>query len=298
MPGWKWYQSITQDSWILILPMPDSASNNGVDHITLEPGFAAPAVPNGTSETIGSIGMYLHYADWDTSKLTLFRCADHKVDRCDNPQAAGAPQDNYGTLSISMTVVPETDTTYYPSRCEYHVRAAYHAMILFLDSTPLNSGRNRNQSQGYIDLRQIDDSYDPSCYYCDPQEPNTSCPPMPMAEGYAATDAKELLGQIVANLRQIDSKDKEGLNIEKLNDEHEKWTGAVPDPSQLAQIQGPLHQSLQGVQKLYQQESRKDKAPLVAVRDQERRLIAYAIRIDSATSGKDCRVAQMLVDNN
>ena len=112
---------------------------------------------------------------------------------------------------------------------------------------------------------------------------------MPMAERYAATDAKELLGQIVAKLRQIDSKDKEGLNIEKLNDEHEKWTGAVPDPSQLAQIQGRLHQSLQGVQKLYQQESRKDKAQLVAVRDQERRLIAYAIRIDLATSGKDCR---------
>jgi len=167
-------------------------------------------------------------------------------------------------------------------------------MILFLDSTPLKSNQNKNQPQGYIDLRQDDDTYDSTCHPCDPQEPNSSCPPMPMADDYTL-DAKKLLKEIVGLLSSIDPTDGAGLHVAELKSQQDTWTERLPQPSQLAQIESPLNQSLQGVLKLYPGRSEKSKAQLAEVRDKERNLIVYGKRILSGTSGKDCRVAQMLI---
>ena len=307
-PGWKWYASIASDYWYVILPMPNSASNDGVDYMFLEQTFHTPVVAN-TNDTEFSIGLQLHYDSWPSQTVSLISCTDPGIastaDKCDHPQSHYDQPQN-GTLRIAMTGLAETGTA---EKCNYHLRAAYHHRILFLDDTPLDSGKNVNRDKEYIDLRaENTDQYEASCYLCDPQyKPDASCPRMPMTQDYTHTDAKELLKNIVHDLAQLDSKRQDALQVAALGEIRTELTDRrFPNPDQLVKIRRLLELSIRAVQDVYELDAKAKltaragadaKPPLaVKVAGEEQELLDYTIL--SPTSGKDCKAAQMLITSN
>jgi hypothetical protein len=309
--GWKWYTTIAKDYWYVILPMPDSASNDGVDVMFLESDFQTPVYAGSSGEKGYSIGLQLHYKSWPTGKINLISCTDFGVsptaDKCDKPDP-GMDQDQLGTLHISMAGMEEKGTA---KKCSYHLRTAYHRRILFLDDTPLGAGGNNvNRDKEYSDLRSEDtDDYDATCYRCDPQNPKLGifCPRMQMSEDYledyAQTDAKALLGSIVVELTSFaDSKSKEALQIDALKEMKANITGRFPSPEQLFKIQGLLELSVRAVQDVYLTKqaaklvAADSKASAVKAAGDEQELLNYIMF--SATSGKDCKAAQMLITSN
>jgi hypothetical protein len=305
--SWVWYANLADDYWYLILPMPNSASNDGVDYMFLEKTFQTP-VSAGTDPQY-SIGLQLHYDSWPSDKVSLIYCTDpgavSTADKCENPRMY-SDQTQYGTLRISMTGLEETGTA---KQCNYHLRAAYNRMILFLDNTSLDSGNNVNANKEYIDLRSEDtDDYDAACYFCDPQHPDASCSQMLMGRIRPKMDAKSLLADIIHDLTPLDHLDKEneyGLQLKGLKEISAEVTGRFPTPPQLVRIKRLLDLSIRGVQYFYQKEGKVEprkqiegKEPLLApkVAGEERQLLDY-INF-SSTSGKDCKAAQMLITSN
>lgn len=317
---WKWYQWSTTEqksAFYLILPWPDSASNYAVDNMMLENNFGVP-----TTDASYSIGTQLHYRNWPSKNITLFSCdTPASSDSCGHPQPV-IPQDQNGTLRIAMSPMEEADPNGPSSVCEYHIRSAYHSMILLLDDTSLESTGtpNANHDKGYIDLRRTDtDAYDdtPYCLYCDPQNPTSTCPVTQMVLNYTPMDSKVLLRNIVAlfdgPLKTISS-EEHGLMAPQLRNELAKeWDGKdrkdlLPEPSQFQRTEGLLEQSFPNAQKLYKQildEERLHQAAqmsslarsLEQLLDAERELIVYfkPHPFNATTSGKDCRAAQMQI---
>lgn len=302
--SWHWYSDIKPNAWYVILPMPDSASNDGVDNMTLDHKFAS--YTNG--ERAQSIGIHLHYTD-GPKKLKLYECTPSNIDSCPNPQSRG-DQDNSGTLRIAIKAPEETAEP--AKHCDHHVRAAYHNMVLLLDKKPLESGANTNQDKAYIDLPQENGKYDAGCYICDPQNPIPICFQMHLDAPAPLIDMNKALESIVHDLEGLKRNDGR-LHLSELRAESESLKGQFPRFSQLPRIEELLNLSINGIHALYLELSTNADAKnkhsseepgvreasllvkLQAIEAEEAELGLYVSRTRSANSGKDCRAAQMLI---
>jgi hypothetical protein len=211
--GWAWNKdSFAPDRTFLILPIPDSISNDGEWNIR----FGSKWDPNGVgygNGSLRSIGLHLHY-DSGPANLQLLQCKapDDSPDatHCNTPVHTLA---NTGTLRIEMKA-PDTNNA-----CDFHVRAAYRQMLLMLDSTELNPATqprpNINQDKAYGDPARFVDKqgnanyYDPaspdptSCLYKDPQQPGYR-PPVPAESPIQMNQAViPFLGSIYAEVSDI-----------------------------------------------------------------------------------------------
>ena len=299
-PGWHWYSNPKPNAWYVILPMPDSASNDGVENMKLGPKFAAYL----QGPVQHSIGLRLHYANGPTS-MDLYSCAAPTGDNCPNPKSRGS-QVNNGTLRITIKYDDDPN-----DHCDQHVRDAYNKAILFLDSTDIamNPPHNVNQGIAYIDLPQDDGSFDASCYLCDPQNPTPTCFQMTMAAPRKPVDVNQALHQIVDDLRNL-HRDNDQLYLSELSNEEDSLNGKLPTFSQLPAMEKLLNQSTNAVHSLFlkllvSNEALDNTKPaakanplLPKLRDieaEEQVLRDYVSRARSGTSGKDCRAAQMQI---
>jgi hypothetical protein len=165
---WPWYQYAQNTpqaaGTYLILPMPDSISNDGVWPMQFAPqsDYDNPKTPqkygpSGNSQH--SIGIQLHYTSLTASTLSLIVCASplpsHDSSTCTR-NLAKHPLLNSGTLRITMKAPNTKDV------CDPHVRAAHREMLHLLDSRSLAdpTGPNVNQSLAFIDpARDVDDNH-------------------------------------------------------------------------------------------------------------------------------------------
>jgi hypothetical protein len=120
---WDWVKVGRAGNTVLILPMPDSYSNDGVFPMQ----FAKKWDPNGVgySQEQGeyhSIGLHLHYHDGPTT-IDLAECDPNNppsTENCrNNPSDPIRQLTNSGTLRIQMRA-PDTEDA-----CDFHVRYAY-----------------------------------------------------------------------------------------------------------------------------------------------------------------------------
>jgi hypothetical protein len=304
--SWPWYlyasdASRAGKSWYIILPIPDSASNDGVEGFTFGSTFGNypnPPVPQ-------NIGTVLHYKDGKTS-VNLYQCiasGGAYSDGCTTKKMQGT-QPNTGTLRISFTA-PDDKPPYNVPYCDYHIRDAYHQSILFLDEARLDLGKNTNQMYGYVDLPPA--GYDPSlCYPCDSQNPNGlgTCAYMQMMSP-DTMDVRTQLADIVEAIGQ--KKEREELQYTELKSISDKLNGQLPQRSQLLSIQRLLHLSKQGIENLYLQEcevqrrarteeSAGPSQDILVLRKMEDDLDINILQ--AASGGKDCRAAQAQLPNN
>jgi len=156
----------------LILPMPDSYSNDGVWRANFGPKWDGKG-KDYTGNLEVTIGLILHYnhGPWG---FALSSCIDPAtVDNCvgPGPRVDHTYLQNYGTLRVMMRA-PDTNDA-----CDYHVRMAYMATMKLFDGT-----LKQNQPFGVIDpARRIDSNgyvhyEDDPLYWCldnDPQKPPT-----------------------------------------------------------------------------------------------------------------------------
>jgi hypothetical protein len=285
--GWYWYSKLNATMIYLILPLPDGYANDGVYRMKFGSKFGTYG-----SEKKQTIGLSLRYAN-GPSTINL-------SSNCSSPAANSCPfdglfqdQDNSGTLRITAKAPDDPK-----DNCDHHVRLAYHRMLLAIDSQSLQQGQNVNKDHGYVDLPE----YDSGCYGADPQNDGGLEARHPET-GQAASvdDVATQLNKIVDDLgkqglsefhlfRQELAQEAITLRINK--DDPSK--GKVPSYSQLTHIQFLLNLSITAIDDLLRTDDKPRSALKVAKGDEEA-LVSYAVRIRSALSGKDCRVAQMLV---
>jgi hypothetical protein len=136
---------------------------------------------------------------------------------------------------------------------------------------------------------------------------------MQMSRDYTPRTAKDLFGMVVNDLTSshFDETAKKQLLAEALTGQSSDWpVDRFPQLSHFTQLENTLELSFKGLQSLYEKalddqakvrSSTINKSPLVqsleTLRDDERELTAYIKPhlLHSPTSGKDCRVAQMLI---
>jgi hypothetical protein len=162
------WSTIQSNSTSFLLPMPDSISNDGIDpNITLRSDFGTY-----TSSTPLSIGVQLHYSN-GPSAFNLLTCGTiaPPAASCTTPALSGSTLNNSGTLRITMKAEEHTDAQ---DPCDYHVRMAYHSMLMLLDPTPIQQhpsaggSQNVNQSIAYMEHNDTRIAID-NCRRCDPQ---------------------------------------------------------------------------------------------------------------------------------
>jgi hypothetical protein len=291
-------QSATIEATYVILPLPDSYSNDGV-----YPMKFGTQIENYTGVKQQSVGLQLHYLNGPTV-ISLSHCdaVDAATCKHDNKYQ---DQDNSGTLHITIKACGNPDET---DACDKHVRAAYHTMILFLDSTnKLSLGKNANQDKGYIDLPP----YSPDCYASDPQR-SDDMPPMTGCE-YQSTNlalAQELKSiiQQLSDPAKTHGIDNSKLFIQQLTKLSNALDAHVPRFSELGAIATYLDLSSDSI--YHQLDAAKGKSvnasgetqalPASSSDNNDPRALAVseahlALEMLSATSGKDCKVAQMLL---
>jgi len=217
----------------LILPIPDSYSNDGIWRADFAPKFDKDG--NGYSGNVPvSIGLVLHYTNgpwW----FALRRCySPATVANCAVP-APGINHtllQNTGTLRVVMRA-PDNDDA-----CDLHVRTAYKASMKLLDSS-INSDRAVIDPARRIDSTGHAHYDDPPSYHCldyDPQGPHPR--KMYVAErenqdkGMAMETAPTIhdLGKQIENiLDAVRSLDQYGGEKQKSEIE-----GGIVDPSKAA----------------------------------------------------------------
>jgi hypothetical protein len=180
---WDWSTVVTEHSnTVLILPMPDSFSSDGVWSARFGSKFS-PKGENYRDDGPHSIGLQLHYVH-GPANVSLLSCEGKgkpSVATCN-----GTPSDiprtqlgNSGTVRISMRAPDNSDA------CDNHVRAAYQEMFSLLN-------REFNSDKAVIEPAQgmqVDGTWiyeDHGSYHClekeDPQNPSNarlSAPTLP-----------------------------------------------------------------------------------------------------------------------
>jgi|NGEPerStandDraft_6_1074524.scaffolds.fasta_scaffold02472_4 hypothetical protein len=157
-PRTIWSMIQEDGSIAVILPMPDSYSNEGVWQARLRPR-TAPRTTYAMQPNI-SIGLILHYAN-GPGKFNLFACsAPASVQNCWGPPNGidHTNLNNTGTLEVVMKAPDTTDA------CDFHVRYAYAKAMKVL-------GPNVNQDMAVIDPALTMDAngngrYDAPPYVC------------------------------------------------------------------------------------------------------------------------------------
>jgi hypothetical protein len=170
---WDWKSAYSRGYYVtvLILPMPDSYSTDGVWSMRFGSKWK-----NYIGDNQVSIGIQLHY-NTGPSSFALADCTSATtIDGCNSNLQSGTQLNNYGTLSVTMK------SPYNDDPCDPHVRAAYPQMLKLLDDTDPLTGNNANQPIAYIDPApeldsaghgKYDDVTHPkyNCYDSDQQNP-------------------------------------------------------------------------------------------------------------------------------
>ena len=286
LSGWNWYSNLNNTMIYLILPLPDDYANDGVYRMKFGSKFGTYG-----SEERHSIGLSLRYANGPSAINLSSNCSAASAAACPF-NGVFQDQDNSGTLRITLKAPDDLS-----DNCDIHVRLAYHMMLKAIDPALLSTGANVNKVHGYIDLP----NYDTGCYASDPQND----------AGLLAHDAKTSespsIRDVAAQLKTVveDLGNKDLLQYHLFRDElaqeaadltidkQGQGPGRVPFYSQLTHIQFLLHRSIAAIDDLLRKD--KDRSALEKARKDEKALNDYAAGIRSALSGKDCRVAQMLI---
>jgi hypothetical protein len=285
--GWNWYSNLNNTMIYLILPLPDDYANDGVYRMKFGSKFGTFGL-----EEKHSIGLSLRYANGPSTINLSSNCSAPSVPSC--PFDGVFPdQDNSGTLRITLKA-PDDPT----DDCDNHVRLAYHNMLKAIDSKSLQLGINVNKDHGYIDLPK----YDAGCYGKDPQnDGGLEAHVAEMPEPPPIRDVAAQLNKIVSDLGNKDllqyhlfreelTQEAADLKIGK----EDQGRGRVPSYSQLTHIQFLLARSMAAIDDVSKKDH-KDRSALDTARTDEKALNDYIAGIRSALSGKDCRVAQMLI---
>ncbi len=294
-----WAALISEHVRAFILPVPDSVSNDGIDNeLTFRNDFHGAA--GGPQPS--TIGVQLHYGKGPLN-FHLLRCTSDPPSVAGCSTDNGASQPNSGTLRITMKAEEHTEAD---DPCDYHVRMAHHKMLAFLDPSVLSLGHNQNQKIAYVEHAQDT----ASCRACDPQQESIT-PDCAYAPGFHMTDLGSV-PDIGASLNDFNGlfigldRDPGSCQLAGLAD---KLKGKIPTLEQLSALEHALDCSAQKLNKDLDAESRipkqgsakstvlvERKLAIEAALAQNRELqhqVEYARR--AATSGKDCRVAIMLV---
>ncbi len=287
--GWSWYVNLDKNAIYLILPIPDAYSNDGVYRVKFASKFGKPQ--NYGPEKKHSIGLLLNYANRpDTINLSN-KCTLANADPCPF-DGHFQDQENSGTLRISMKAPDDAH-----DHCDAHVRHAYHKMVLAIHSGSLQNGVNVNQDHGYIDLPD----YDPECYKTDPQDDGNLLASAKHMGDQPILDVTLQLNKIIADLGKPELASYNLFLLELVREakslritEDDPSKGKVPFFSQLTHIQLVLRESLKAMDDIVTPDKKAQSALKEARRDEEF-LARYAEYIRSASSGKDCRVSQMLI---
>jgi hypothetical protein len=300
--GWTWYtDSYRVYGTYLILPMPDSFSNDGTWHMRFGSRFDKNGNGYGVAVTPQhTIGVQLHYNS-GPNNLYLIHCKtpddSPNATHCNTPSRA---LENTGTLRIAMKAIDSNDA------CDPHVRYAYPEMLLLLDKTDLNPDTqpkaNSNQEIAYIDpVRFVDDSGNPSyddttykCFEHDPQKPPTTNPSQPASLAMLMNQTLvSQLDNILKQIRDLQLTDcvKDPVLYCKIQNESASLhkDSLFPTLSQLSRLDQLLRLSADDAEKL--SKSSKSKAELEELATN---LIHVADSVPTK-NGNDCRAPIMLV---
>ena len=162
--GWDPYQ-LGSSAYVLILPMPDTYSNDGMWNMQ----FYSDFFKTNTHVGLFTIGVRLHYKNGPDS-LDLVNCDKFDISNCKSPVKVDPGRHtnliNTGLIRIAMKV-PDSDEEDDPA-CDYHVRSIYHPMLYLIDSRKFKKG-NQNQDYGFVDPATGFNAngsvqYDPDCH--------------------------------------------------------------------------------------------------------------------------------------
>jgi hypothetical protein len=292
--GWNW-RTYGSSAYVIILPVPDSYSNDGTYPMTFQDAFpTASSTPTSTPVAVHSIGAVLHYASGPHTVSLLGCTGIPTASSCNTP--AMADQNNSGTLRLNIKSV---DTTPDLTGCDYHVHLAYHRMLQLVDPTFAS-----NRAIRYMDVPTYS-----SCTPCDPQQDSVSpdCAAgtmsLTMAYGENLPDIPSDLTSLVQFLSQIklnnEQRKKILVDLPTLESELRQ---KLPLQSQLRQLAMSLSNSDTAIDDLLANLSsdaskkKEDRLSLQVAKTLETTLINSAQRMEKLLrGGKDCRAAIMLI---
>ncbi len=298
--GWSW-TGYTGDTYVLVLPMPDSYSSDGLYTMTFQSSFPSSMVPSTTtSNGPQSIGIVLHYMS-GPQRIGLLTCTGTpSVTTCSRGSVTDEP--NSGTLQIKIKSKEDPAN---PDSCDYHVHRAYHETLKLLD--PL---MQYNQYRAYVGVPTYN-----SCAKCDPQQDKvpSECTALAMTVSMANDPADSVmpiqptLKAIVALLQKIDvdAGTREKLLLD-LPDQSNRLNGKFPRLSELRRLKETLALSQVTADKILIELKDKVRADAAkswsAGRDLQAAIISEQNLIDAADrwtalsiSGKDCRAPALLI---
>jgi hypothetical protein len=290
--GWDWTTYVK--SYVILLPMPDSYSNNGLYPMTFQSSFPTSngAPPPTTMSGPQSLGLMLHYVN-GPQKIGLLTCTGiPSMANCSSGSVTN--EDNSGTLAI--TIKSKEDASH-PDQCDYHVHRAYHEMLKLLD--PLMQS---NADKAYVDVPVYN-----ACSQCDPQQDSLSstctAPLMTVAMVSDSLEPVQPELQILVGLIQkleVGTEAKKNLLLD-LDKQSENLKGKFPRVSELHKLKGTLASSKNAAGKLLVSlEDKKSRwevgRDLQAIVKMEQDLMDSADRWTLLSiSGKDCRAPALFV---
>jgi len=122
---WNWPKAIGENDIALILPMPDSYSNDGVWHMRFGSSFSPDGSTYGNDQR-HSIGLEFHYTK-GPEQFNLLKCdGTPSLEHCKVPPVLNrrvTSLENSGTLRIQMKAPDDGDG------CDGHVRFSYKQMF-------------------------------------------------------------------------------------------------------------------------------------------------------------------------
>ena len=301
--NWEWVKAVRGSGVLaaaLILPMPDSISNDGVWNMRF----------NSKGDEKHNIGVQLHYTN-GPKNLILRSCdesAQPSIATCNNPvadagQAEPSKLENTGTLRLQMRAPDNTDA------CDWHVRYAWDQTWKLL-GTDFPSDYANIEPAASIDANGVGTYI--SCDKSNPIKGNPSIKyprdemPVPSAHAQGVVSSSAPLGaemlytdflnqfntDIKEILDSIEDKDKSDPDLKyfvTLKTEVSSLNPNFPRISQLTLI-GKLLDSSQGFVDRLKKEHSADKALMGELKEFEDR--AKTIKADADTkNGGDCRAA-------
>lgn len=296
--SWDWKLLSTATAYVVIIPLPSSWSSDGQYDYSFMSTFPANTGVTLPPPRHSTIGVQLHYDNFPPiATFALSSCSIQTSGVTCSPYRSQA---NSGTLRISIKSPEELPN---PIECDQHVHRAHHYMTSLIDL-----GSNPQFAYLFDQMTFVEE-----CQRCDPQQQNI---PSDCSAGAhptmtpAVADLVVGLGGVISQLQPLQSPDS-------------KCQYAVCDLQQLkAELASPAANlaTLSSIERSLQQS---ENALLVALEDDatkqgserkananessrslqiklalstERFFMPAVVQVKSAaTSGKDCRAAEMLV---
>jgi hypothetical protein len=248
--SWDWASRVTSGSYglptILILPMPDSFSDDGVWFMRFGPAFSPDGTGYDKNPSAHSIGIHLHYTNGPKHNFDLLGCATTAAPTAANCNVMFTGSKlhvtqlpNIGVLRVEMKAPDVVDA------CDFHVRRAYPAMLNLAGDPTSHTG-----------IAYIDPAYDTDasgtakfddgtvgCLKNDPQNPDQ--PFMGAEHASGAMLSFPVLTRLVGNLNSdsLSAKSKKYLLSQEITAVVTSLDQNFPRISQLTYLQQLLLES-------------------------------------------------------